>query len=35
MTIQIKYTKKHKITITRNAKGEVVSVYYIYYQLLI
>ena len=26
MTIKIKYTKRHKVTITRNAKGEVVSV---------
>ena len=26
MTIKIKYTKRHKVTITRNAKGEVVSI---------
>ena len=26
MTVKIKYTKRHKVTITRNAKGEVVSV---------
>ena len=26
MTIKIQYTRKHKVTITRNAKGEVVSV---------
>jgi hypothetical protein len=26
MTVKIIYTKRHKITITRNAKGEVVSV---------
>ena len=26
MTTKIRYTKGHKVTITRNAKGEVVSV---------
>jgi hypothetical protein len=26
MTTKIRYTKKHKVTITKNAKGEVVSV---------
>ena len=26
MTVKIKYTRRHKVTITRNAKGEVVSV---------
>ena len=26
MTTEIGYTKNHKVTITRNAKGEVVSV---------
>ncbi len=26
MTVKIKYTKRHKLTITRNAKSEVVLV---------
>ena len=35
MTKKIKFTKTKKITIIKNSKGEVVSVNYIYYQLLI
>ena len=26
MITKIRYTKKHKVTITKNAKGEVVSI---------